>query len=90
MIDDEYMHMLVERLIQYLSGLSGRHYVSVALRYCLPVNALYMLGHVVDRGCDTPVESFVVHSPCIEQVEPRLWKKGKLCSRTSLNNVPYA
>jgi hypothetical protein len=89
-IDDEYMHMFIERLIQYSSELSGRHYVSVVLRYCLPMDALYMLGHVVDRGCDTLVESFIVHSPCIEQVEPRLRRKGKLCSRTSLSNVPYA
>jgi hypothetical protein len=65
MIDDEYMHMFVERLIQYSSELSGRHYVSVVLRYCLHVDALYMLGHVVDHGCDTPVESFVVYSPGI-------------------------
>jgi hypothetical protein len=47
MIDDEYMHMFVERLIQYSSELSGRHYVSVMLRYCLPTNALYILGHEI-------------------------------------------
>jgi hypothetical protein len=90
MINDEYMHMLVEHLIQHSSELSGRYYVSVVLRYCLPADALYMPGHVVDCRCDTPIESFVVHSPCIEQVEPRLRRKGKLCSRTSLSNVPYA
>jgi hypothetical protein len=88
MIDDEYMYMFVERLIQYSSELSDRHYVSVVLRYCLPTDALYMSGHVVDHGCDTPVESFVVHSPCIEQVEPRLQRKGKPYSWTSLS--PYA
>jgi hypothetical protein len=49
-----------------------------------------MRGHVVDHGCDTPVESFVVHSPYIEQVEPWLRRKRKLCSQTSLSNVPYA
>jgi hypothetical protein len=90
MVDDEYMHMFIERLIQYAGELSGRHYISVVLRYCLPVDALYMMGHVVDRGCDTPIESFVVHSPYVEQVEPWLRRKGKLCSRTSLSNVPYA
>ena len=41
---------------------SGRHCVSVVLIRCLPVDIPYILGHVVDRGCDTPVESFVVHS----------------------------
>ena len=40
----------------------GRHYVSVVLIRCLPVDTPYIMGHVVDRGCDTPVESFVVHS----------------------------
>jgi hypothetical protein len=90
MIDDEYMHMFVEHLIHYSNELSGRHYVSVVLRYCLPVDVLYIPGHMVDRGCDTFVESFVVHSPlCIEQVEPRLQRNGKLYSQTSLSNVPY-
>jgi hypothetical protein len=84
------MHMFIEHLIQYSRELSGQHYVSVVLRYCLPADALYMPGHMVDRGCDTPFESFVVHSPYVEQVEPRLWRKGKLCSRASLSNVPYA
>ena len=42
---------------------SGRHYVSVVLIHCLPTNTPYILGHVVDRGRDTPIESFVVHSP---------------------------
>jgi hypothetical protein len=66
MIDDEYMHMFTKRLIKYWSELSGQHYVSMVLRYCLPANALYALGHVVDHGCDTPVESFVVHSLSVE------------------------
>jgi hypothetical protein len=90
MIDDKYMHIFVEHLIQYLSKLSGRHYVSVVLRYCLPTDALYIPGHTINRGCDTPVKSFIVHSPCIEQVELQLRRKGKLYSQTSLSNVPYA
>ena len=43
----------------------GRHCVSVVLIRCLPTDTRYILGHVVDRGCDTPVESFVVYSPNI-------------------------
>ena len=46
-------------------GVSGRHCVSMVLIRCLPMDTSYILGHVVDRGCDTPVESFVVHSPNI-------------------------
>ena len=43
----------------------GRHCVSVVLICCLPMDTPYIPGHVVDRGCDTPIESFVVHSPSI-------------------------
>ena len=70
MIDYEYMHMFAKRFAQYSSELSGRHYVSMVLKYCLPVDAFYTLGHMMDHGCDTPIESFVVHSPFVEQVEP--------------------
>ena len=48
-----------------IHGVSGRHCVSVVLIYCLPMDAPYILGHVVDHGCDTLVESFVIHSPNI-------------------------
>jgi hypothetical protein len=52
---------------------SDRRYVSVVLRYCLSVDAAYMPGHVIDRRCDRPVESYVVHPPCIYcLVEPSL------------------
>jgi hypothetical protein len=44
----------------------GRDLVSVVLICYLPANTLYILGHVVDRGCDTLVESFVVHSPSVD------------------------
>jgi hypothetical protein len=43
----------------------GGDHVSMVLICYLPVNTLYILGHVVDHGCDTPIESFVVHSPSI-------------------------
>ena len=68
-IDNEFMHMFAKRLAQDTRGSSCQHYVSLVLRYCLPVDAFCTLGHVIDRGCDTPVESFVVHSPFVEQVE---------------------
>ena len=63
MINDEFMHMFAKRLAHYARELSGRYYVSMVLRYCLPADALCTLGHMVDHGCDTLVESFVVHSP---------------------------
>jgi hypothetical protein len=71
MIGYEFMHMFVEHLIQYSSGLSGSQYVSMVLRYCMLADALYMLGSVVDRRHDNnPVESFGTHTSYIELVEP--------------------
>jgi hypothetical protein len=32
--------------------------------------APYMPGRVVDRGCVSTIESFVVHPPCIGLVDP--------------------
>ena len=53
-------------------GVGGQHCVSVVLIRCLPADTPYILGHVVVRGCDTPVESFVVHSPNIGASRVRL------------------
>ena len=50
----------------------GQHCVSVVLIRCLPMDTPYILGHVVDRRCDTPVESFIVHSPNIGASRVRL------------------
>jgi type 1 fimbria pilin len=61
-------------------GVSGRHCVSVVLIRCLPADTPNISGHVVDHGCDTPVESFVVHSPNIGASRVRLQRKNKLCS----------
>ena len=44
---------------------SGQDCVSMMLIRCLAVDTPYIPGHMVDCGCDTPVESFVVHSPNI-------------------------
>ena len=81
--------MFTKRLAQYWSELSGRHYVSVVLKYCLPTDALYTSGHVVDHECDTLVESFVVHSPFVEQVEPGC-KESQAMFLIFLSNIPYA
>ena len=88
-IDYEFMHMFAKRLSQDTRGLSGRHYVRMVLRYCLPANAFCTLGHVVDRGCDTPVESFIVHSPFVEQVEHG-YEGRQALFLIFLSNVPYA
>ena len=61
-------------------GVVGRHCVSIMLIRCLPVDTHYILSHVVDHGCDTPIESFVVHSPNIGTSRVWLRRKNKLCS----------
>ena len=61
-------------------GVSGQHCVSVVLIRCLPTDTPYILGHVVDRGHDTLVESFIVHSPNIGARRVQLRRKSKLCS----------
>ena len=88
MIDNEFMHMFTKRLAQYSSELSGRHYVSVVLKYCLPADALYIMGHVVDRECDILIESFVVHSLSVEQVGPNC-EGSQALFLIFLSNVPY-
>ena len=75
MIDYQYMHMFAKHLAQYPSELSGRHYVSMVLRYCLPTDAFCTLGHVVDCGCDTPTESFVVRLPVCRASRTRLQRE---------------
>jgi hypothetical protein len=44
---------------------SGKHCVGVVPIPYLPAIAPYISDHVVDRGSDSPVESFVVHLPSI-------------------------
>jgi hypothetical protein len=57
----------------------GRDHVSVMLICYLPANTLYILGHMVDHRCDTPVESFVVHSLNIgHRSRARLRRKGDI------------
>ena len=63
-----------------MHGVSGRHCVSMVLIRCLPTDTPYIPGHMVDRGCDTPVESFVVHSMNIGACRVRLRRKDELCS----------
>jgi hypothetical protein len=69
-------------------GVSGRHCISMVLLHCLPVDAPYILGYVVDRRCDNPVESFVVHSPNIKQVGSG-YKGRQALFLIFLSNIPY-
>jgi hypothetical protein len=69
-------------------GVSGRHCVSVVLIRCLPIDAPYIPGRVVDHGCDTLLESFVVHSPNIGQVGSS-YEGRQALFLIFLSNIPY-
>ena len=89
MIDNEFMHKFAKHFAQYSSELSGRHYVSVVLVSCLPMDAPYIPGHVVDREYDTLVESFVIHSLFVGQVGPGC-EGNQALFLIFLSNIPYA
>ena len=72
-----------------VQGVSGRHCVSVVLIRYLPADTPYILGHVVDRGCDTPVESFVFHSPNIGLQVGSSYKGRQDLFLIFLSNIPY-
>ena len=67
---------------------SGQHYVIMVLIHCLPTDAPYIPGHVVDRRCDTPIESFVVHSLNIDQVGSS-YEGRQALFLIFLSNTPY-
>jgi hypothetical protein len=71
------------------SWVSGRHCVSMVLICCLPADAPYIPGHVVDHGCDIPIESFVVHSPNIRQVGSSYQGRLALFLVYLVSNIPY-
>jgi hypothetical protein len=64
--DDLHLHMFVEYLIQFAQELSSFDYVSVVLRYEIPLRVHAMCQEVVDRVGDSCVESFVVHPSYID------------------------
>ena len=68
---------------------SGRHCVSVVLIRCLPVDTPYIPGHVVDRRCDTPIESFVVCSPNIGIQVGSSYEGRQTLFLIFLSNIPY-
>ena len=71
-----------------VQGVSGRHCVSMVLIRCLPVDAPYIPGHVVNRECNTPIESFIVHPPNIGQVGS--YDEGRhALFLIFLSNIPY-
>ena len=69
---------------------SGRHCVSMVLTHCLPMDTPYISGHVVDHGCDTPIESFIVHSANIGIQVGSSYEERQALFLIFFNNIPYA
>ena len=67
----------------------GQHCVSMVLICCLPADTPYILGYVVDHGCDTPVESFVVHSLNIGLQVGCGYNRRQALFLIFLSNIPY-
>jgi hypothetical protein len=60
----------------------------VVLIRCLLADTPNILGHVVDHGCDTPVESFVVHSPNIGSTQDAVTKEEQALFLIFISNIP--
>ena len=83
-----FMHKFAKRSLQS-TRVSGRHCVSMVLIRCLPTYTPYIPGHVVDHRCDTPIESFVVHSPNIGLQVGFSYKRRQALFLIFLSNIPY-
>jgi hypothetical protein len=66
LFDDLHLHMFVEYLIQFARELSCFDYVSMVLRYEIPLRVPAICREMVDHIGDNHVESFVVHPPYID------------------------
>ena len=64
--------------------------VSVVLIPYFPAIAPYIPGHVVDRGGDSSIESFVVPSPNVGLVEPGCLECYQVLFLIFLSNVHHA
>ena len=85
-----FMLRIAKRSFLLMNRVSGRHCVSVVLIHCLPMDAPYILDHVVDREGDSLVESFVVHLLSVGQVGPGCDRSSQALLLLFFSNVPYA
>jgi hypothetical protein len=70
-----------------ISWVSGKHYVGMVPISYLPAIAPYIPDCVVDRGSDSPVESFVVHLPSIGQTENNYYREVTAMFYIFLSNI---
>ena len=55
--------------------MSGQYYVGMVPIPFFPAIAPYIPDLVVDRGCDTPVESYIVHLLIVDRIEHNYYKE---------------
>jgi hypothetical protein len=67
---------------------SGKYCVGVVPLLYFPTIAPYILDREVDRGSDSPVESFVVLLPSIGQVEHNYYREVIVMFFIFLCNIP--
>jgi hypothetical protein len=67
--------------------MSGKPCVGVVPIPYLPTIAPYILDCVVDRGSDSPVESFVVHLPSIGHAEHNYYREVTSIFYIFLSNI---
>jgi hypothetical protein len=70
-----------------ISLVSGKHCVGMVPIPYLPAIAPYIPDRVVDRGSDSPVESFVVHLSSIGQAEHNYYREVMAMFHIFLSNI---
>jgi hypothetical protein len=70
-----------------ISWVSDKHCVGMMPIPYLPAIAPYIPDRVVDRGSDSPVESFVVHLPSIGQAEHHYYGEVTTMFYIFLSNI---
>jgi hypothetical protein len=70
-----------------ISWVNGQYCVGVVPIPYFSAIAPYILDHVVVRGCDIPVESYIVHLPNVDRVEHNYYKERLTMFMIFLHNI---
>jgi hypothetical protein len=70
-----------------VSWVSGQYCVGMVSIPYFPAIAPYIPDRVVVRGCDIPVESYIVHLPNVDRVEHNYYKERLAMFMIFLHNI---
>jgi hypothetical protein len=70
-----------------ISWVSGQYCVGMVSIPYFPAIAPYIPDRVVVRGCDIPVESYIVHLPNVDHVEHNYYKERLAMFMIFLHNI---